>query len=1079
MVTLPTKLLKLAVTLASSLIIAVTCNAQETTKALHGKLKSGQALSFAPDATEEARTIKAEWICEAARKQMKIEVTNAVIRDPLKLESATFENEVVLSHCDFKKAVDFSHVTAKQHVSFSGSIFEDGATFRGAVLQEDTMFDGAEFHAGKASFVDARVEGIFDATGARFLGGVGPDFSRAFFARTALFRKVEFDGDAIFHQTHFGGVTEFQGVIFKGKGDFSQAKFDVDASFGGESNEDDKTPAGRFEREADFSNAEFEASVDFEGVSFGGDADFSASEIKGVALFSSDQDRELPGAKFEGDADFSNAHFGSSAEFFGAVFMGKTSFNSAKIDGFAAFYDTGTDVKTLRRSQPLISSSARFEGETDFNLATIGLEAQFTGVIFMHNVSFVGATIGANAVFQADPNKKHEGTLFHGNADFSRLNLSGDAQFQGTKFEGKANFNGADLKAGAFFRAETDPKIPGSVFQGGVDFTAAHFGGQAEFQGAKFFDNVSFATAKFDANAFFYSEKDPDSAMLFSGVANFANAHFAARADFEGASFKDNAFFDDVKIDRNVVFYTNSDTNVPTNFESGLYFREAEVGGSIDFTASIVKGEARFDNSHFGADADFSGVVFMQNASFAGATIGANAIFKADPDRELEGTVFHGDADFSRLQVNGPAAFQGTTFEQKAIFNTANLKSGVYFRAETDPKIQGCIFRGVVDFTAAHFGVNAEFQGAKFLDDVTFASAKFDGSAFFFGGRDPDSATVFSGTANFANAYVVTNADFEGASFKGDAIFNGARIDGPASFFGEPDSPTIFEASFDFGNTSVGGTANFSGTTFNGLATFDRSRCNALADFRNALFREGASFQEAVLHTVYFSTNGRVGDLSNSEAQFQANVDFRGCTYDRIYEQVNEKLNSHALTKHWQPYDRQPYTQLEKSYRAVGQDHLADQIYLERQTREREEKWQRGEYGGWLLNCLYGIVAHYGVRPYRLGVMSVVLIGIGTILFSQPGALEPKEPDPANPPPPRYSIRDAFGVSLRLFSPIDVIMGAQLVPSRTPIEMRIRFLKTPPFRIRPTTFATFFLQIAGWILVPLILVSLTGLLKAP
>jgi hypothetical protein len=101
----------------------------------------------------------------------------------------------------------------------------------------------------------------------------------------------------------------------------------------------------------------------------------------------------------------------------------------------------------------------------------------------------------------------------------------------------------------------------------------------------------------------------------------------------------------------------------------------------------------------------------------------------------------------------------------------------------------------------------------------------------------------------------------------------------------------------------------------------------------------------------------------------------------------------------------------------------------------------------------------------------------------QPGALNRQKPDdPANethnPSTERpRSVWEAFGVSLRLFLPIQVIIGSELVPSHKPIDVKVRLIKTLTFKIVLATFATFFLQIPGWIIVPLITLSMAGLLK--
>ncbi|MBV8276604.1 MAG: pentapeptide repeat-containing protein [Verrucomicrobia bacterium] len=924
----------------------------------------------------------------------------------------------------------------------------------------------------------------------RFEEGVTADFSRVSFLRTALFLATDFGADANFHQAHFEGASKFSGAIFKARAVFSQAKFDVDAVFGGEDSNEALANSVTFENDADFTNAQFAGTVNFQGASFLGNANFSAARIAGVALFSSDLEGRRAGAVFARDAYFVEVHFGNSAEFGGATFKGKASFNSAKIDGYASFYESDIDVRSRETTGAKIPYVASFEGEADFAAVNIGAEAQFSGVVFVGTVNFGGATIGANAVFGANPNARLGGAVFRGDAMFARLHVNGDAMFQGTTFQKSATFNGADIKGAAFFRAEPNSMISGPLFRGAVDFTAAHIGAQAEFEGSQFADDVSFSGVNFDASAFFYTSSDTPT--YFSKKANFSNVHIVGYAEFQGTSFAGDASFDRVRIDGSLSFYNDS-IRLASVFGGVFYIREAKVSGPATFTAATFKGEARFDNSRFDSEVIFSGAKFEQNVSFVGAAVGTNAAFGSYPALNLEGAVFHQNFDFSRVSVGGDANFTGTKFDQFANFEAIDVKGRAFFHAVPDAKIPGPVFLGDANFVGAHIAGQAEFQGSKFWGNTKFTSANFQANVFFYGGKDAGSATVFNRELDFRSVYVAALAFFEGASFKGNTYFSGARIDGAAYFYGETatNAATIFDAIADFSSVKFGGSSNFSGTTFNGMAIFDSSRFDVLADFRRAAFRNNVSFREMTVRTIYFSTNGRLGDGPNSEEQFHTTADFRGCSYDRIYELADEKLDWRALTRHWHPYDRQPYTQLEKSFRSQGQDGLADQVYLERQDKERDEKWQRRDYFGYLFSGLYGILLNYGVRPIRLVLISALLISMGAVLFSQPGALEEHKADQEKSrqsesaagaakidPPLRYSIWDAFGVSLRLFSPVDVLIGQRLVPSRNAIPIGIRIFKVLRFKMRPTTYATVFLQIAGWILVPLIIASITGLLKA-
>jgi hypothetical protein len=72
----------------------------------------------------------------------------------------------------------------------------------------------------------------------------------------------------------------------------------------------------------------------------------------------------------------------------------------------------------------------------------------------------------------------------------------------------------------------------------------------------------------------------------------------------------------------------------------------------------------------------------------------------------------------------------------------------------------------------------------------------------------------------------------------------------------------------------------------------------------------------------------------------------------------------------------------------------------------------------------------------------------------------------------RERIVNATGVSLRLFSPIPIVIGEEFVPSKKPVKFRW----FSPFQMSPTIYVSL-LQILGWILIPLLVASLNGWLK--
>ena len=186
--------------------------------------------------------------------------------------------------------------------------------------------------------------------------------------------------------------------------------------------------------------------------------------------------------------------------------------------------------------------------------------------------------------------------------------------------------------------------------------------------------------------------------------------------------------------------------------------------------------------------------------------------------------------------------------------------------------------------------------------------------------------------------------------------------------------------------------------------------------------------------------------------------------------------------EHLGPYDRQPFTQLEETFRRAGKDKLADDVYYERKCREFTENitirkpGARGSWlhsalrklSAWLLDRFLWLLTGYGVRLYRLLLAIVPILIIGTFIFHLEGAVKLDIQLPSMmSSQATLPLCEAFWVSLNTFLPVEIPSGADWIPSSQII---------PVLGIKFTTFATV-LNLAGWILVPVGVAGIAGLLK--
>jgi uncharacterized protein YjbI with pentapeptide repeats len=509
---------------------------------------------------------------------------------------------------------------------------------------------------------------------------------------------------------------------------------------------------------------------------------------------------------------------------------------------------------------------------------------------------------------------------------------------------------------------------------------------------------------------------------LFGGYASFDDAEFGSDADFEDVEFCGRTTFDSTSI-RGTAHFSRA------TFSDRVNFTGLKLGSAIQFAEAVFAGEADFEAMHILAEAEFLGACFKKDVSFARAKIESDAAFSFDPENEGHTTAcqFQGVVSFLNIQIGGDADFERVCFEKQVEFVGAKVGGGAIFREARFSKSS----RSRFDIT--HFQGGAIFQGGVFEDEVSFRFEKFD-----------------------------VEARFSGCEFKSEADFEASEFSGLAEF-----KRSIWEG------------REYSGALFNKVS-FAHARFTQDARFDDTQFKGDTELREASFRVLYFSEAD--SPIDSASPRFQGKLDLRGCTYERIYAPWRSMLG------HIEPYDRQPFVQLEQSLRVMGQDSAALEVCLERCKKERVNKRNRATDRGqpWHLRLrsviaycgdwLYWRGANYGVRPYQLFFFSLILVECGLVIFQVPGAAQLKSPatqaaiksvevKAEATCSPALSFWNAGRMSFRAFLPVDV-------PLLTDCEASEKYI----FFIRSSDWATLF-KLAGWILVPVGVAGLTGVLR--
>ena len=803
-------------------------------------------------------------------------------------------------------------------------------------------------------------------------------------------------------------------------------------------------------------------------------------------------------AVFEQGFDWSDSQFEKDADFTGALARRAALLRGTAFSGRAVFTDATAEDVFLAQGAAFLGKEAKFNRATFLKSVGFGPGPGQPAASFSGNVSFEAARF-AGAV---DFNRVRFGVAAS-QVVFKDVRCERAATFRGAEFRGASTFASAVLLGGVAFGPEGEGPgaLPPARFVGPADFAGVQFGGEADFGRVQF---LRPAPVSFDGCAF--KDHARFGAVRFVGGALFSQARFGALADFESAQFQGTE-------DGPAVSFQDSEISGRANFAGGQF------AGSADFRNTRFGGEAAFNGVGFGAEAIFTYAKFDRTASFAelrnakvpaavfaDVTLFTGAQFASDTffegvkftatnrpvsfaavvfggETAFDGAQFFGDANFVRAQFNSAATFLEASFlNREQIVQFTSLKAGKSLN------FTGARFAGPLDFTAAEAVGPVQFDGVVFEGDAKFNTMSVQRHAVF-GPIGTNAPTRFKKTADFIAAHIGGQIDLAAARFDGDALFRGATFQRGLILSWRPDQTGAvqaaeFRARADFRNVQVGERMQIAGVTFHDTAAFDSAKWDVPMAFENVRFRKGATLTRGAFpQGADFSNTRYEGLLDLTDSTFrtlrltsgnhwtEGPVELRGA----VYEQFDGNVD--ALLQGFSRVDRQALVRLEKTLRQVGRDDEADVVYLERQRRERLHNWDERSYGEWVFSALYATLGNYGVRPYRLLVFAGVVIWLGALVFQLPGAVVRKDKlGPNALEATQLSRWDALALSVCYFLPVEFPLEDQWVAATTPLTVTMPFTKKS-VQLRPAAIANFVLRIAGWVVMPLSLAAVTGMLK--
>lgn len=756
------------------------------------------------------------------------------------------------------------------------------------------------------------------------------------------------------------------------------------------------------------------------GAVFKKSASFNGCKIEGSAFFS--------GVTFDSaqDAvDFTTASIGNTLELDGAVFKCPATFGSLNCGSIGVFTDARFEsTEDVRFDSATFGGSfacdgAKFHGRTFFDLLRCGGRGGFRSAEFksQEGVNFVGASFGSNI----------EATVatFEGPATFNSLKCGLDGFFDGTHFKSDVEFGYA-------------------VFEGNLNCSDVSFEGPASFVSTEC-RNLGLDNATFDARTVFNHLKCANVGSfrrtIFRGLeqvsfgyASFENTLvcsdtvFQGPAEFGALRCSGSIFFN------NANFVSEGDVSFASVSAHGLEFQQAKFAGSASFNGcNIVRG-AFFNNAEFNG-LDFGHASIQKDLYFDGAQVKGRAELGWIECRNLicRGTIFGGDAQFNSLRCGVGASFVDARFGNDATFDYAT------------------------------FGKALDCNTSKFYGNVSLRSVTCGGSAFFNGieflgerWRADWSDTVLDGNLECQDTTFCGDVRFDRLSCKGSGIFNRTRF---LSLRGVSYTRAKFDGDLRLEGTIVVGSANLS------MVQVSQDLVLNALQLGREISLHGATVGTLRLEGEGFPSKGVSSDLRDlSFARFSGS---------------KEKALSFTRSQHPTKFTRQPYLQLERAYSRAGNEVEAKQTHYRGRRDLRENAKTSGGATKWswwtkLGDLLWKWLSGYGARTYLLALYILIFLIVGTAVFWANSAVTPRSSPPPNTAvavapadespesPPRWRKPLApIGYSLDLFIPV--------------LNLRFEDRWEPAGQWRGGYALVH--TMAGWILVPLLVGALAGLVR--
>ncbi|MEJ7816997.1 MAG: hypothetical protein WKF53_17640, partial [Rubrobacter sp.] len=213
------------------------------------------------------------------------------------------------------------------------------------------------------------------------------------------------------------------------------------------------------------------------------------------------------------------------------------------------------------------------------------------------------------------------------------------------------------------------------------------------------------------------------------------------------------------------------------------------------------------------------------------------------------------------------------------------------------------------------------------------------------------------------------------------ASFNTLKC-GDSGFF----NPCTFEGEADFRFASFGVNLTCIGARFAGPVDLTAARVSRVLQLGEGTFEQQVTLYQTKIGLLVIGDTLPFGE--------RGYADLRECSFEGFR---GDAKVARSLAKKQRPelFSRDPYLQLEKYYRSVGNEVEAKRTHFLGRSELRKNAISRDGHTKWPPATMLGdaclwLLTGYGVRTWRLVVPIFFFLIVGTWVFWPAGALEPK-----------------------------------------------------------------------------------------